>query len=501
MSTVTIPKSLKDALEARKVIPFAGAGVSMEVRFKAKPRPEDPPALPSWIGLLHKAAARLREEGKGPDANLVEASLEVQPPKLLEAAEVAQDALQAGLWSKFLVECFRIKRRGDLAPESLELARLLWRLGSTLLITTNYDNVLKWAAPEGVDPILWPISNPFGFVQFRHGEHDDPTVWHLHGHIDDPEGLVLTPDGYAELYGPHIEEGQYQAALDSLRSLLVSHTFLFVGFSLTDAAVNAQLAWLETIFKGQAGQHFALLRQDQIPLFEARSDLQNIEPIPFADHGPPLLALVTAMAEIVEAATKAPARPAVAANGNASSKLIAVPHLDWPEELGIEMPDSLLLRPESAVVPFHAERRGLLQEVLDWAIDEPQSIALRLQAGPGGAGKTRLMLEACREMNEVHGWAAGFLQPGADLERDLQSLLAEGRDCFIVIDYAETRSRDVVSLARTALHASSRSKLRLALVARDGGDWWGTGSPISREVTRCSRRSCAILRPKPAPIG
>ncbi len=151
MSTVTIPKSLKDALKARTVIPFAGAGVSMEVRFKAKPRRKDPPALPSWIELLHKAAARLREEGKGPDADLVEAFLKVRPPELLEAAKVARDALHAGLWSEFLVECFRLKRRGDLAPESLALARLLWRLGSTLLITTNYDNVLKWAAPEGVD--------------------------------------------------------------------------------------------------------------------------------------------------------------------------------------------------------------------------------------------------------------------------------------------------------------------------------------------------------------
>ncbi|MCH7862980.1 MAG: SIR2 family protein [Proteobacteria bacterium] len=393
------------------------------------------------------------------------------PFVVLDAAVMARGALHTGLWSKFLVECFRLKR-SDLAPESLALARLLWRLGSTLLITSNYDNVLKWAAPEDADPILWCVSNPFGFAQFHRGEHDDPTVWHLHGHIDDPEGLVLTPDGYAKLYGPNIEEVQYEAALESLRSLLVSHTFLFVGFSLADAAVNAQLAWLEAVFKGQAGKHFALLHQDQIPLFEARGDLQNVEPIPFTDHGPPLLALVTAMAEIVEPAAKVPTRPPVAANGRASPKLIAVPHLDWPEELGIEMPDSLLLRPESAVVPFHAERRGLLQEVLDWAIVEPQRIALRLQAGPGGAGKTRLMLEACRELNEAHGWAAGFLQEGADLERDLQSLLAESGDCFIVIDYAETRSRDVASLARTALHASSRNKVRLALVARDGGDWW-----------------------------
>ena len=36
--------------------------------------------------------------------------------------------------------------------------------------------------------------------------------------------------------------------------------------------------------------------------------------------------------------------------------MIAIPRAEWPDDLGIESPDSLLLRPESGAVPFHAYR-------------------------------------------------------------------------------------------------------------------------------------------------
>jgi len=38
--------------------------------------------------------------------------------------------------------------RSQVADGSLELARAVWRLGSRLVVTTNYDKVLQWACPE-----------------------------------------------------------------------------------------------------------------------------------------------------------------------------------------------------------------------------------------------------------------------------------------------------------------------------------------------------------------
>ena len=466
MSDDPIPRSLRDVLKGRRVIPFVGAGVSMAVQLKRAPRQEDPPAFPSWIGLLDKAADRLRDELKPGDADFVRSCLGTDPPKVLEAAGHALKMLRPDLWSSLLVECFRIPEN-DVDPESLSLARLLWQLGSNLLITTNYDNVLRWASPAKGDVVIWPIESPHGLAQFEKDRHPAPTVWHLHGQIDDPGRLVLTPDGYRALYGSQGVEEKYSAALTSFRALLRSHTLVFVGFSLTDEAVSAQLRWLVETFKGQGGTHFVLLHQKQVPLFKATGGFTNVEPIAIRDYGAPLIEMLERMAAIVDPG-RGDGKPKLD-----PSDLVAIRPVVWPADLGIDIPDSLLLRPENEVVPFHAYRHPLRQEIVDWALNDPPRIALRLQAGPGGAGKSRLMIEVCRVLEREHGWRAGFLrQPCKDLEQEFRRLLAEQRNCFVVVDYAETHAEDAVALARTALHGQGTSKVRLALLARDGGDWW-----------------------------
>jgi hypothetical protein len=58
------------------------------------------------------------------------------------------------------------------------------------------------------------------------------------------------------------------------------------------------------------------------------------------------------------------------------------------------------------------------------------------------------------------------------IESEFSKVLREGRDCLVVVDYAETRTGDVVALVQAALKASGAGKVRLLLLARDGGDWW-----------------------------
>lgn len=48
--------------------------------------------------------------------------------------------------------------------------------------------------------------------------------------------------------------------------------------------------------------------------------------------------------------------------------LIGFPERPWPDSLAIEMPDSIMLLPQSEVVPFHSYRRDLLDEVLGWPL-------------------------------------------------------------------------------------------------------------------------------------
>ena len=157
------------------------------------------------------------------------------------------------------------------------------------------------------------------------------------------------------------------------------------------------------------------------------------------------------------------------------SDFITIPKRAWPESVtkqGFEMPDSMLLRPESRVVRFHHLRRPLVEAIIGWVLGRDELIKLRLQAGEGGAGKTRLMIEVCEQLETAYGWRAGFVERSQSDNAGLRRLLSEGRPSVIVLDYAETRVTEIVEITRTALYASNIPYVRLLLLAREGGDWW-----------------------------
>lgn len=157
------------------------------------------------------------------------------------------------------------------------------------------------------------------------------------------------------------------------------------------------------------------------------------------------------------------------------SDFITIPSSSWPDELakkGIQMPDSMLLRPESRVVRFHRLREPLRDIIVNWAITPDSPVKLRLQAGEGGAGKTRLLIEVCHQLEQFHGWRAGFVERSQSSASGMSGLLKEGKPSLIVLDYAESRTSDIVEITKAALRTPNAPSVRLVLLAREGGDWW-----------------------------
>ena len=284
-----IPKTLKDSLSKARVIPFIGAGVSMAV----KQRGTLEPLFPSWKALLQRAAARLDAEQKANYANLVRAHLDLDEPDYLEAAKYARKAL-GPVWFDFLKEQLDHRReRAD--DESLRLAEAIWKLGSSLLITTNYDRVLHWTCPQRDDLSMWDIEAPAEQGEALREGLTRPTVWHLHGYINNAANLILTPDGYSRLY-PEEGEGKYRAALATLKSFLSSHTFIFVGFSLDDQHFGMQLKEINEIFQGSTGPHYVLAHKTQCD--RIRTLGLSVIPVPFDDYGGPMLNLLAELADM-----------------------------------------------------------------------------------------------------------------------------------------------------------------------------------------------------------
>src|SRR5262249_27807573 len=151
-STVPIPRALREALEGGQVVPFVGAGVSMAVEDSEHPGQR---LFPSWSQVLERAAFRLEEEQRPDDAQAVRSAIRKRTPSSLQAANDARDGLRA-LWLPFLREVFDPPPKRAV-PASLALAAEMWRLGSRLVVTTNYDRVLHWTCPERDDLRYWDI--------------------------------------------------------------------------------------------------------------------------------------------------------------------------------------------------------------------------------------------------------------------------------------------------------------------------------------------------------
>jgi len=131
-----------------------------------------------------------------------------------------------------------------------------------------------------------------------------------------------------------------------------------------------------------------------------------------------------------------------------------------------------LLRADAAAAPFRD--RPELAQLLDWCHD-PAWSGVRLVAGAGGQGKTRLarhlatgLYQGSGTSGGGQGWATLVLGEHAG-PADL-GVLAELRvPTLVVVDYAEGRTAQLDALVAALDRAEAR--VRLLLLARTAGAW------------------------------
>jgi tetratricopeptide (TPR) repeat protein len=392
---MSIPQTLEDRLKSGTVLPFIGTGVSMAV----KRRNTGESLYPSWRELLEHAADRLVKEDKTSDAGLVRAHIGANPPEYLDAAGHARKGL-GPVWLTFLRDEFA-RDRAEVEESTLDLAKAVWALGSRLIVTTNYDRVLSWACPSP-DLIEWDIEATAGQAASLRGKVEQPTVWHLHGRIDNASEIVLCPDGYSLLYPENRQsETKYRAALETLRGYLASRTFLFIGFSLNDVKLIAELQRTNEIFKGATGPHYVLMRKEDV---KAVSGLKlPVEIIAFPDFGQPMIDLVGEMCTVA-AQTEA---PNVATTPLTKGMTVA--------------PDAVFYVPFNAKGDQVIGREGALDKVRNQLVEGHRTAIGHTAAfqGLGGLGKTQLAVEYAYAYKDFYPNGVIWITADQDIDAQL----------------------------------------------------------------------------------
>lgn len=214
-SKITFNADLVDDLARRKGVLFLGAGVSASSSTRGGT------TIPTWSAFLTSAINRIKKvQLRKAVAQIIRAN------DLLLAAEILKHEL-GNDWNSLLDNEFA--RAGEPSP----LHNALLDLDQRIIITTNFDKILEAALMNRATVVHYPtVLTKIDASVFRILRDDKNYIIKVHGTIDDRSSLVFTKSEYLERA---YDNWAYERLLTIL---LLTHTFLFVGFSMTDPAVS-----------------------------------------------------------------------------------------------------------------------------------------------------------------------------------------------------------------------------------------------------------------------
>ena len=221
MATDDIPWSeLVKRIGNGSLTPFLGAGISR-------------PPLPSAAEL----AIELAEQCKYPF---------VQKSDLMEVSQFMATTLDGNAPKSAVAELFDRVKDPDFDSED-QPHSILATLPLQVYLTTNYDDYMEKALKKANRTALHEVcrwnselrQSRTSYLEEIEPTVGQPIVFHLHGHIGDPDSFVLTEDDYLDfMVNVRRHEGSGNvtglALPPKIAALLSSTSLLFLGYGLRD---------------------------------------------------------------------------------------------------------------------------------------------------------------------------------------------------------------------------------------------------------------------------
>jgi hypothetical protein len=213
--------ALVKELSARRCIVFTGAGVSAGCQATVGVRKP-----PKWDGLLNELTCKIRNQN---EIQILAENL-ITEKKFLDAAEVIVSALNHADYVDAMRQIFDIPRY-----QQSSLHEAILKIDPKILITTNYDTIYDRYCQQG--------QAAEGYNVFKYTDHHlvgqlrSPIrcVIKAHGCITDPDSIVLTRSNYF-----HAKQ-KYPHFFRTLDALFLTHTIIFIGYSLGDPDIQIAL--------------------------------------------------------------------------------------------------------------------------------------------------------------------------------------------------------------------------------------------------------------------
>jgi hypothetical protein len=192
---------------------FVGAGASKWAK------PHSGNSFKDWGKFLEHAAKSASPRIR----RLVKERLEAKD--YLIASELLKSNL-ADKWTGILE--IEFQQAADIS----RLHRAIISLGQRIIVTTNFDKLIETAWNDAKITHYPKVISKIDQQVFKLFRDNESYLIKIHGSIDEPENIVFDKTSFQRAA---FSNRFYQ---DLIETLLLTHTFLFIGFSMDDPAVS-----------------------------------------------------------------------------------------------------------------------------------------------------------------------------------------------------------------------------------------------------------------------
>lgn len=214
------PKALITELAARRCIIFIGAGASAgALSADGTKRP------PTWSRLLQDLISLMNNHS---DDSVINNFIEKE--KFLEAAEIIVKNISPADFSGFVREELITPRF-----QASDMHKAILDIDPKIVITTNYDDIYDNFCRTGEAKDGYNISRYYESHITSDLRSPIRLIIKAHGCISDASKVVLTK---SQFFNARQENLNFYKILDSL---FLTHTILFLGYSLTDPDIQLVL--------------------------------------------------------------------------------------------------------------------------------------------------------------------------------------------------------------------------------------------------------------------
>ncbi|MBZ1513180.1 SIR2 family protein, partial [Leuconostoc mesenteroides] len=209
-------RHINDAIKNDSLVVFLGAGASMNS------------GLPSWNSLI----AELRED----------LAIDDSPGDNLKIAQYYYDMVGQQKYFQKIDDIFL--KYQNAKPN--EIHEEIERINPKHIITTNYDSLIEKQVNSGINK--YQIVNKDMDIPYSKSDH---YLIKMHGDLFE-KNVVLKEDDYFDY------EKNFYMISTLIKSLIMNHTVLFIGYSLNDSTFNSIFRLIQQGFSGNAKHAFFL---------------------------------------------------------------------------------------------------------------------------------------------------------------------------------------------------------------------------------------------------